>query len=265
MKGARPSGTGSIEIRDIGRFSFNAAEVRTLRPDIFADGHFSLFDVLAHVHESGDIDLQYHYDGGMATHVIDSLNGMPYWWYQAHYSSGWFETSVFRMDTYPWKNGTVLRVEPVSEEYHARIDRSFGDEVRRLAANGGQVVIPEVVVQDPNGTRTFRDVVVTPHGVREDVLQDGVVTALDILLSLGEQGQLSTVELMWYSSINRADPVDNYFVERIDDAEAYARCGYVYEVGAVEFSGFSGSHIHIATDVRVLVSPEYALWFWLCL
>jgi len=153
-----------------------------------------------------------------------------------------------------------------SEDRIASICETFGDEVRRLQANDGQVIVPSVTVQDStNGTRTYEDVVVTPHNVRSDVLQDGVVTALDIILSLGEQGEFSEVGLAWYPTIARADPVDHYFIERIDEAQAYARCGYVYEVGSRQFAGFSGSHIHIPTDTRVLVSPEYGMWFWLCL
>lgn len=42
-------------------------------------------------------------------------------------------------------------------------------------------------------------------------------------------------------------------------------CGFVYEIGLDEFSGFNGSHIHIPLDVRMIVSPEHALWFWICL
>jgi hypothetical protein len=263
--GRVPAETGTVEVTGVGRFSFQPVNVRTLRPDIFVDGHFSLFDALVHIHELGHIDLEYRFDEGLATHVIDSIGGQPHWWYVAHYSSGWWENSVLPMDLYPWKDGTAARVQPVTESYMSRIHLAFEQEVQRLAANEGRVIIPEVVIDDPTGTKVFRDVHVTPHGVRPDVLQNGVITALDILLSLGEQGQLSTVGLTWYSAIGRADPVDNYFVERIDDAEALQRCGYVYEVGPAEFSGFQGTHIHVATDVRVLVSPDYALWFWLCL
>jgi hypothetical protein len=42
-------------------------------------------------------------------------------------------------------------------------------------------------------------------------------------------------------------------------------CGFVYETGPNSFAGFSGTHIHIPADVRVIISPEYALWFWICL
>jgi hypothetical protein len=37
------------------------------------------------------------------------------------------------------------------------------------------------------------------------------------------------------------------------------------EVSPRDFSGFSGSHIHIPADVRMILSPEYELWFWICL
>lgn len=264
-EGRIPSETGMVNVIGVGQFSFEPGNVRTLRPDVFVGGHFSLFDALVHIHELGHIQMEYTYNDELATHVIESIEGQPHWWYLAHYAAGWWEDSVLHMDLYPWKDGTALRVQPVTESLMSRIHLAFEQEVQRLAANDGKVIIPEVVIEDPTGTKVFQDVHVTPHGVRSDILQDGVITALDILLSLGEQGYLSTVGVTWYSSIGRADPVDNYFVERIDDAEATLRCGYVYEVGPVDFSGFRGAHIHVATDVRVLVSPDYAVWFWLCL
>ena len=92
-----------------------------------------------------------------------------------------------------------------------------------------------------------------------------VVTALDALLSLGEQGQLPVLKLTWYERIGTADPVQHYWVEQIGDSAAYGGCGFVYETGPQEFAGFRGTHIHIPSDLRVTVSPEYALWFWICL
>jgi len=72
------------------------------------------------------------------------------------------------------------------EEYLARICRTFGEEVLRLMRNGGNVVIPEVMIQSPTGhVKTFTNVAVTAHNFRSDVLQPGTITALDILLSLG--------------------------------------------------------------------------------
>lgn len=263
--GRIPSGTGTIEIVDVGSFEFDASTIETTRPDVFRNGHFSVFDILVALDDRGDIDLKYHYDPHMATHTIESLNGTPHCWYTAHYSEGWFETNVFRMDLYPYKDNTAIRVYPTTEEYFASICQTFGDEVRRLSRNQGTVVVPEVTIEGPLFIRRFEDIAVSAHNTRSDALQPDMPTALDILLSLGEQGELDEIELKWYSSIGRADPVDHYFVERIEAAEAHARCGFVYEVGPTLFAGFAGSHIHIPADMRVLVSPDYALFFWICL
>jgi len=258
---------GKIDIRGVGTFTFDAGKVQTIRPEIFQPGHFSLFDILVHLAERGDIELDYHFAPNLNTHVINSINGVPNWWYQAYYSAGWYESNVFRMDMYPYKNETQILVSQPRQDFAERVHRTFEEEVARLTQNGGQIVIPEVIL----GHKTFTDVRVTAHNVRSDVLQPGVITALDTLLSLGEHGKLFRSKLTWKERIGGADPVDNYWVELIDvgdgigDDEAYGGCGWVYETGPREFSGFSGSHIHIPVDVRVTVSPEYAFWFWICL
>lgn len=263
--GRKPVETGIVSLEDIGEFTFNAAEVETIRPDIFQPGHFSHFDILVYLAERGDIALEYHFDEAMQTHVIDAINGEAGWWYLAYYSSGWPERNVFRMDMYPYKDGATIELFREDEGYLERIYQTFREEVTRLESNNGEVIIPEVTIRSPQFTYNFQDVVVTPHDVRSDVLQPGVVTALDILLSLAEQGEISQLKLTWYERIAGADPVDSYWLERIDAAEAFDRCGFVYETGPRDFSGFTGSHIHLPSDVRVIISPEYALWFWICI
>ena len=263
--GVLPSDEGSVRIDGIGTLSFPADQVETVRPDIFQPSHFSLFDALVTLAQQGEIDLDYHFDEAMDTHVIDSLNGQEGWWYQARYAAGWYEPNVHRMDMYPYKNGSDVHLFVEDEERLAGVYRSFREGVDRLAANGGQVIIPRLTIEGPRDSWTFEDVVVTPHGVRSDVLQPDVVTALDALISLGEQGALSNLRLTWYETIASADPVDTYFVERINDAWAVGGCGFVYETGPVAFTGFRGTHIHIPSDVRAVISPEYARWFWICL
>ena len=225
-----------------------------------------MFDVIVRLSEAGDIELDYHFYESMDTHIIDAINGEPNWWYQVKYAGGWYEDNVFRADMYPCKDGTEIRLVRRGEEYLSRIYGTFEDEVLRRSQNGGELILPEVVIRSPSGDAvSFADVEVTPHDVRSDILQPGTITALDILLSLGEQGELSNIKLTWYESIGSADPIDSYWVEQIDEDIAFGGCGFVYETGPQEFSGFAGSHIHIPLDVRVIVSPEYALWFWICL
>jgi hypothetical protein len=201
----------------------------------------------------------------MDTHVIDGIDGKDGWWYDAYYANGWSESNAFRMDMYPYKNNTTLVMGTARPTHLEAIYQGFREEVDRLAQNDGQVIIPDLAIRSPAEDWKFQNVLATPHDVRVDVLQPGIVTALDAIISLVEQGQLPTLKLVWYENIGRADPVDNYFVEQVDDAVATGGCGFVYETGPKSIPGFSGSHIHIPSDVRVTVSPEYALWFWICL
>ena len=51
----------------------------------------------------------------------------------------------------------------------------------------------------------------------------------------------------------------------INDDKSQGRCGFVYEEGSNEFRRFDGNHIHIPSDYRILNSPEYMEWFWICI
>jgi hypothetical protein len=104
----------------------------------------------------------------------------------------------------------------------------------------------------------------TSHNLRNDTFQNGVITALDVIMSMGDQG-LITYSLKWYDSIGTADVVRSYWVHMLVGRKASGTCGWVYESGSYDFYGFVGNHIHLPSDVRVLTSPEYNYWFWICL
>ncbi|MHA2066066.1 MAG: hypothetical protein ACXABY_16980, partial [Candidatus Thorarchaeota archaeon] len=132
-------------------------------------------------------------------------------------------------------------------------------------ANSGQVVIPQVFIDDGQDfSEVFTDVVVTPHNLRNDTFQDGVITALDIILSLGDQG-IITYELEWIESVGDAEVVRSYWVSAVNGRASYGTCGWVYETGSWDYTDFLGNHIHIPSDYRVLTSPDYSMWWWICL
>jgi hypothetical protein len=264
--GRIPSALGTVTIEGLGVFTFNPFNVQTTRPDIFAPGHISVFDVVAHLGGEDWFPLSYHYDAALDTHVIDELDGRSNWWYRAYYAGGWPELSAFRMDMYPYQDGMTIRLNTQSDEYMGRLHNSFAQELVRVSLNRGRVVIPEVRI----GTVVHTNVPVSAHDMRTDILQTGTVTALDVLLSLADQKKLQRLKLTWYSTAEDGGPIDSYRVEQIDDdddiydREASADTGgWVYETGSLEFSGFRGSHLHIPADVRVIVSPEYMAWYWL--
>ncbi len=272
--GRRPAAGGTVEIRGVGVLSFDPAAVRTTRPDLFAPGHFSVFDVVVHLAERGEIALAYRWDEGTATHVILSLNGLPGWWYDARYPGGEFERPAVRMDHFPVRDGMAIRLYLEAPERLAAIERSFRDEVVRRAANAGRVVVPEVTIRGPRWTLVAHDVVVEPSGVRGDVFQPGLVTALDVLLALGRDGRISSLTLAWHDRLDNADPVDSFMVHALRAAEGEAPfaegCMLVHQTGSAGLEGFlaphghGSSHVHLTADLEALVSPEHVRWTWLC-
>lgn len=252
-----------VIIRDIGTFKFNPEEIQSIRPEIFAPGHYSLFDILVDLDDRGEINMEYHYEPTMDTYIIDSINGLPDWWYGAYYDGGWRETSVFRMDLYPYKPKMFIEVFQRLPSTINAIYNTFEEEVVRKNNNNGNVLIPAVVIRTPTEVLSFYNVSVTAHNLRNDTLQQDVITAIDVIMSLGDQGSIR-YRLNWYETIGFAE-VKNYYVDEINEHASYARCGFVYEVGDYNYYGFIGNHIHIPADIRVLTSPEYEEWFWICI
>jgi len=254
---------GRIAIRNVGNFEFKPSRIESVRNDIFREGYFSIFDILVHLDARGDIDLAYHYDEAMNTNVIDSLDGEQNWWYRAYYHMGWGENNAFRMDHFPYKDKMTISIGPVNESYIDEVYDVFRDEVRRRKDNDGRVIIPEVIIRGPGTRLELRDVEVISHNLRKDIFQDNVITGIDVIMSLGELGELS-YDLKWHENLGSAI-IKQYYVERINDDVSYRRCGFVYEAGSHAFDGFRGNHIHLPSDTRVLNSPEYLSYFWICI
>jgi hypothetical protein len=257
----KPQDEERIIIDGVGEFGYFPQEVETLRSDIFQPGHFSVFDVLVHLDDSGTINMAYHFDPNMNTYVIDSINGTGNWWYRAHYDGGWQETNAFRMDHFPYKEKMYIRVMQEDPAQLEVIYTAFAEEIVRRQQNGGKVIIPEVTINVPGTELHFFDVELEAHNLRTDTFKEGVITAVDIIMSMGDQG-LITYDLQWYDSIGTAGVVRSYWVERINEYQASGMCGFVYESGALS-NWFDRNHIHLPSDYRVLNSPEYAWWFWI--
>jgi len=260
-----PQQEGHITIGNLGEFNFDVDKIKTVRDDIFNEGFFSIFDILAYFDDEGKIETEYHFEEDMNTYVIDSINGTKYWWYIAYYDGGWWERNVFRMDHYPYKDKMHINVYRIGEieleEYH----KVFREEVERKENNGGKIIIPELRVQGPGlGNLLFENVEIKPHNLRSDIFKEGSITAIDAIMTLGDEGEI-VYDLNWYESIGTAGLIKNYFVEGINDDISIGRCGFVYEEGSNTYTLFDGNHIHIPPDARIINSPEYLIFFWICI
>jgi len=246
------------------KYKFDPNEVSTVRPDIFQNGSFSIFDALVYLNSTGQINLTSHFDDSMNTYVIDSLNGENDWWYYVSYSGGSGEQNAVRIDHYPWKPETVFKMYKEGASYINHVYSTFKEELIRLTENNGTVIIPTVIILGRTINLEFYNVSPTPHDMRNDTLQDNVITALDVIMTLGDLGYIS-YELKWVSSLGRASYVHSYFVERINSDQTIGRCGFIYEVGDLDFIYPGPNYIYMGADERVLNSPEYLRFFWACL
>jgi hypothetical protein len=154
--------------------------------------------------------------------------------------------------------------------YHTSSDRNndiyntFKDEILRKKENNNKIIISEVIIVGTKKTLTFNNVEVKSHNLRNDVFINGTITAIDVIFSL-EDNNLISYDLKWYDSIGSAEIVRSYWIDGINNDKSSGRCGFVYEEGSNQFNGFRGNHIHIPSDMRVINSPDYIKWFWICI
>jgi hypothetical protein len=260
-----PPGLAPFQVR-VGndKYNFDPDEVSSVRPDLFQNGSFSLFDVLVHLNSTGKLNITYHFNATMDTYVIDSLNGVTNYWYYGYYSGGYGERNAVRMDHFPWKPGTVFVMYEEDPSYVNHVYSTFEEEALRLASNNGSIVIPTVTINGSSFDLKFYNITVTAHDIRNDVFQNGTITAIDVIMTLGDLGYI-TYELRWFVGLPSAGYIHTYFVQKINSDETVGRCGFVYDVGDTDFMFPGPNYIYMGADTRILTSPEYLRFFWDCL
>ena len=264
LEETKPVEMNQIIIEGLGAFEFNPKDIKAIRDDVFNEGFFSIFDVLIYLDETGQINMDYEFSEEYGTYIIRNINELEDWWYVAHYDGGWSENNAWRMDLFPYKDRSSIRLGQMEIDRIQAIYASFAEEVGRTQSDNGNLIIPKVIIRGKNSAQVFENVDVTSHNLRDDLFLEGTITAIDVIISLGDAG-LITHRLNWYESIGSAGIVKNYFVDAINGDKSAGRCGFVYETGSPGFYGFYGNHIHIPADLRVLTSPEYVEFYWICI
>ena len=212
---------GKINIEGIGEFTFSPGEVETVRKDLFKEGFFSVFDILVSLDGSGVIDMTYRFDESMNTHVIESMNGRENWWYRAHYDGGWPEGNAFRMDHFPYKDKMVIVVFEDDQDNLGNIYQAFREEIERKNKNDGKIIVPEVIIRGRGNKMVFNDLEIKAYNLRNDMLKEGTITALDVILTLGEDNKL-TYDLQWRDSIGSIMLSSGMFISKAAAAAAAA-------------------------------------------
>jgi len=290
-----PLPASRVEI--LGRvFDFDPAQyvIRTTRPDIFAPGYFSMFDVLLAVAKRNGISISFRFDPKCLTsfiHRVDGVSGT--YWYRFSYDAGTGNAQELnnrranRWDEALWRPGVWIKV--VAGEDVEALKAEFMEEVARERVQGH--VVPDVRISlNPSNyrgnptdsgritvSRGFTNVRVRPHDWRTTgypspapkPFRPGVVTSLDILLSLQDEGALDLVAGMFYTFF-AGHYIDSYYVAAmgfpgVGMAHASGRQGFIYTTE----NGIPGrlpnnadAKLHITSDIHVIHAPDFSSWRW---
>jgi len=275
-------------------------QITTTRPDIFAPGFFSMFDAILAVANKNGIAIEYHYDDSCKTHWITKVNGVSAkYWYGFSYDAGSGNSNEMkfkranRWDEALWRPGVWVQVRSGTTQTDIeQIDSiriQYIEEIFRERTRGN--IIPTVSIQlnpsnylgNPPGSgrvtvsRTFTDIPVTAHNMRgtgyatpySKPFRPGVITSIDILLSLKDQGHLNVVTGAFYSHFG-GKYIDSYYVVEmgfpgIGVAHSSGRQGFTYttENGTPNrLPNGADSKLHMTCDVNVIHAPDFSRWTW---
>jgi hypothetical protein len=162
-------------------------------------------------------------------------------------------------------------------------------EIQREEAHGNVVPLVTIAINpsshqgNPPGsnrvtvTREFRDVRVQAHDLRaagapvpfSRPFQPGVVTSLDVLLSLQDQGELNLVNSVFYTYL-AGKYIDSHYVVAlgfpgVGTAHASGRHGFTYTTGNGSWQRMvndANRTFHITADIAVLHAPDFSTWVW---
>jgi len=302
----------------------------TARPDIFVEGHYSVFDALRYLALTRDDlkleSIRFPEETGRDTFefkvswdrngdgVFDEQDNNIYsnnqskdWHFRFKNSGGDFkkinstisgigpqgELTYNRMDQYWIDQEMTIRFQPFSPEMTERRRWIQDIEMARVDAAGGKVILPELIILPNSENPTvIRDLEVTPHNMRPDIFQPGVITKMDVFLSAADQGL--DVAFNYWPTLSTGAKVGHFGLWRVQGITSDVGRGWTTAYGdhamtydftrnsECDFSSpasggqnltvapehcrmdwktnFGGQGVHVMSDVWVMNQPmEYAL------
>ncbi|USD36363.1 hypothetical protein [Ferrimonas sp. SCSIO 43195] len=240
----------------------------TARPDIFVEGHFSAFDLLRYLVATRD-DLRFdsitaekdtntktiefslswdRNDDGVFDEKDGESNFNSHDWHFRFYANGGNftrargdsqgfspagETNYYRMDEFWVQPGHHFTYQPYSEYMTNRRQWLMKEDVLRREANGGKIIIPEILVLPKNHEDGFSvyDVEVKPFNMRPDIFQPDVITAMDMILSASDK--IGGVKFTYWPNLSTDADVGHYALTKIGEKRSFGMEGwytYFYKV-----------------------------------
>ncbi len=278
-------------------YPFDAAQydIISVRPDIFAEGYFSIFDVILAVAESNAIPVEYYYDDSRKTHFITTLDNIAGdYWYHFSYDAGEGNSNEIqyrranRWDETLWRSGVWISL--VEGENLAEIKAEYLEEINRENSLGHMIPYVKIAINpsDYEGnppesgritvSREYYNVQLTAHNYRatgyptpySKPFQPGVVTSLDIPLSLMDQNELDVVTGVFYTHF-AGNYIDSYYIVAlgfpdVGTAHASGRQGFVYTTENGTYRHLPNNadrKFHLTCDISVIHAQDFSNWRWI--
>jgi hypothetical protein len=300
-----PPGSYVIIGSDTSRFDPSLYSITTHRPDIFAPGFYSMFDVILAIAARKTIPVEYSWDDSCKTFFISKINnqGGNFWFHFSYDASSGSASAggsrselnnhrANRWDEVLWRPGVWIKVD--ADENVAELRSYYIKEIQRERSSGHTIpvvnfnIAPDTVYGNPPGSDrarvnvTHTNVSVTAHNLRSvgyhspysKPFQPGVVTSLDIPLSLKDQGKLDFVTSVFYNYFG-SNYIDSYYLVElgfpgIGKVHSSGRQGIVYTTDNGDFRNGSiiklpnqaNQQHHITCDIDVIHAPDFSRWYW---
>ncbi|WP_028114919.1 hypothetical protein [Ferrimonas kyonanensis] len=210
----------------------------TARPDIFKEGSYSVFDLLRYMVATRD-DLKFigeittPDDSEYNTHEFTlayDRNGNGSFSDEGEESSNWHfrftqsmgkaglyrdhsgEIPFNRMDMFLIKEEQRIRFIDASSSFKARLKHLWKSEADRLASNNGKVIVDSIGWSDDPENPIATNFEVKAHNLRNDVFQEGVITNMDVFLTLADRGH--DFRLTWWPTLETGAIVNSFALSR---------------------------------------------------
>ncbi|RTR33581.1 hypothetical protein [Shewanella atlantica] len=210
----------------------------TARPDIFKEGSLSAFDLLRYMvatrddmkfigevitpnqsaYDTHEFTLGYDRNGnGNFTDEGEQSRNWHYRFTQSMGEAGLYrdhsgEISYTRMDNFLIKEEQRIRFQDTSTAFISRLHYIWQQEIEKLAANNGKVIVDNVYWKDDPENSIATNIEVKPHNLRSDVFQDGVITRMDLFLTLADMGH--DFRLNWWPKLETGAIVNSFSLSR---------------------------------------------------
>ncbi len=246
-----------VKADDIKAYAAQPDSPIPLRPDVYAEGHFSVMDVVLYAsHVRDDLDVKAIWSEELGTHLLSTawdtdgdgtlseaeLNNRSTDWYPSYiWHDGEFdrlqgtpnlETVYVRADLGLAKSKMRIRIQPYNSAVTERRNMQFKLQADRRRANGDKVIVPLVWAIDAQGNDVVKvqNLEVTAHDLRTDIFQPGVITSMDVWLSLQDQG-LADVRFTYWGTMSTEAEVNNYALTSVNGLRAQGMVGWAAATG----------------------------------